>query len=110
MSATIRLQRSVAFGRGTLRARTLLGIFACYCRTVPPAVPESGDLEISSAVRLYALAALDSASGWLQLELEERRMLQISFRRGTPEHLGSDHPELSLLRFLQSREVISAAQ
>ena len=53
----------------------------------PLEMPESGDLAEQSPVRLYAIAALTSASGWLTLELEKGRMLQISFRRGTPEHL-----------------------
>jgi tetratricopeptide (TPR) repeat protein len=74
----------------------------------PLEVPESGDLAELSPVRLYGLAALTNASGWLQLELEGR-MLQISFRRGTPEQLSSDDPELSLLRFLQQRGVVPAA-
>ncbi|HEX4385856.1 MAG TPA: DUF4388 domain-containing protein, partial [Myxococcales bacterium] len=75
----------------------------------PPEVPEQGDLAESSPVRLYALAAVTSASGWLQLEIEKQHMLQISFRRGTPEHLSSDDPELSLLRFLQKRGVLKPA-
>jgi hypothetical protein len=75
----------------------------------PPELPEQGDLSQISAVRLYALAAITSASGWLQLELEKQRMLQISFRRGTPEHLSSDDPELSLTRFLQARGVVQPA-
>ena len=74
----------------------------------PQALPESGDLAQVSPVRLYALAALTSASGWLQLEMEKGRMLQISFRRGTPEHLSTDDPDLSLTRFLQSRGVVPA--
>ena len=35
-------------------------------------------------------------------------MLQISFRRGTPEHLSTDDPEHSLLRFLQACSIVSA--
>jgi hypothetical protein len=75
----------------------------------PPEMPEQGDLTQISALRLYALAAITSASGWLQLELEKQRMLQISFRRGTPEHLSSDDPEQSLTRFLQARGVVQPA-
>jgi hypothetical protein len=75
----------------------------------PPELPEHGDLAQVSPLRLYALAALNSASGWLQLELEKQRMLQISFRRGTPEHLSSDDPDLSLTRFLQARGVVQPA-
>jgi hypothetical protein len=74
-----------------------------------PEVPKQGDLAQLSPIRLYALAAITSASGWLQLELEKQRMLQISFRRGTPEHLSSDDPQLSLLRFLQGRGVVPPA-
>ena len=74
----------------------------------PQQVPESGALEALSPVRLYALAALTSASGTLRLELEKRRSLRISFRRGTPEHLSSDNPDLSLLRFLHNKGLFSA--
>ena len=73
-------------------------------------LPEEGDLSALSPVRLYALAALTSASGWLQLHLESGRMVQLSFRRGVPEHLASDDPELSLLRFLEQRGTITGAQ
>jgi hypothetical protein len=73
----------------------------------PVELPESGDLGEVSPVRLYALAAQTGASGWLQLKLEESRILQISFRRGTPEHLSTDDPDLSLLRFLQQRGLVS---
>jgi len=71
-------------------------------------VPESGDLAELSPARLYALLALTSGSGALQLELDKARMLQISFRRGAPEHLSCDDLELSLLRFLQSKGMIEA--
>lgn len=76
----------------------------------PLEVPLEGDLAQFSPVRLYALCALTSASGWLTLELESGRMLTISFRRGTPEQLSSDDHELSLLRFLQDRQIVSVQQ
>ncbi len=76
----------------------------------PLEVPLEGDLADLSPVRLYALCALTSASGWLTLELESGRMLTISFRRGTPEQLSSDDPELSLLRFFQGKQVITGQQ
>ena len=75
---------------------------------VPDALPESGDTAELSPVRLYALAAVTNASGWLQIELDKGRMLQISFRRGAPEHLSSDDPDLSLARWLQSKGVVPA--
>ena len=78
----------------------------------PPAevvleVPPSGDLSQMSPARLYALAALTSASGTLQIEPENGQPLRIAFRRGNPEHISSVDPELSLIRFLQSRKVIA---
>ena len=76
----------------------------------PLEVPASGDLAETSPARLFAVAAQTNASGRLQFELEKGRMLQISFRRGTPEHLSSDDPELSLLHLLKSRGTISATQ
>jgi hypothetical protein len=73
-------------------------------------VPDEGDLEELPPLRLYALAALSSASGWLQLESPSGTMLQISFRRGSPEHLESDDPELSLLSFLRKQGTVTAPQ
>lgn len=74
----------------------------------PLELPESGDLAQLSPLRLYALAALTSASGLLMMALENGRVLQISFRRGTPEHLGTDDPDLSLARFLEERGLVPA--
>ncbi|MFN2549888.1 MAG: DUF4388 domain-containing protein [Myxococcales bacterium] len=74
----------------------------------PLELPESGSLAEASPVRLYALAALTNATGRLVLELEKGRMLTISFRRGTPEHLGTDDPDQSLVRFLQQRGIVTA--
>ena len=79
----------------------------------PPApleLPASGDLAQLAPARLYALAAFTSATGALQLELEEGRTLRIAFRRGTPEHLVSDDPDLSLIRWLQGRKLVSPEQ
>ena len=75
----------------------------------PLELPESGDLAQLSPLRLYALGALTSASGWLSLQLEKGRELNLSFRRGTPEHLGTDDPDLSLARFLQQRGLLPAS-
>jgi DnaJ-like protein/uncharacterized protein DUF4388 len=73
-------------------------------------LPAEGKLADLSPVRLYALAALPGASGSLELHLESGRRITVSFRRGVPDHLGSDDPELSLLRFLQFRKVVSPEQ
>jgi hypothetical protein len=74
----------------------------------PLELPESGSLDEVSPARLYALAALTNANGWLVLEHEKGKLLTISFRRGTPEHLSTDDPDLSLVRFLQQRGVVPA--
>jgi len=71
---------------------------------------EQGDLADVTPVRLYALAAIAGANGWLELQLESGRMITVSFRRGTPDHVSSDDPELSLLRFLQGRKTLTAEQ
>jgi hypothetical protein len=71
---------------------------------------EHGNLADVSAVRLYALAALGAANGWLELHLESGRMITVSFRRGAPDHLSSDDPDLSLSRFLQARKVVTPEQ
>jgi hypothetical protein len=71
---------------------------------------EHGNLADVSTVRLYALAALAGANGWLELHVESGRMITVSFRRGAPDHLSTDHPELSLSRFLQARKVVTPEQ
>ncbi|MBS2025016.1 MAG: DnaJ domain-containing protein [Deltaproteobacteria bacterium] len=76
----------------------------------PLTLPEEGSLAEVSPVRLYAVAALTNANGWLQFEMESGRMLVLSVRRGAPEHLSSDDPDLSLARFLQKSGTITAAQ
>ncbi|MGZ6124773.1 MAG: DUF4388 domain-containing protein, partial [Myxococcales bacterium] len=81
----------------------------------PPApaqleVPDSGDLSHLSPARLYALAGFTSASGALRFELEKGGTLRIAFRRGTPEQLVCDDPELSLLRFLQAKKLLAPEQ
>jgi hypothetical protein len=71
-------------------------------------VPDSGDLARISPVRLYALTALSGASGGFRFDLEDGKKLQIVFRRGTPEHVASDDPDLGLLRFLQMKGLLAA--
>jgi DnaJ domain len=73
-------------------------------------LPPRGNVSDVSPVRLYALAALAGASGTLEIVLESGRKIAISFRRGTPDHVSSDDPELSFLRFLQVRKTVSAEQ
>ena len=49
-------------------------------------------------------------AGWLQLQAPEGQLLQISFRRGAPEHVSTDDPELGVFRFLVDRKVITPDQ
>jgi len=70
-------------------------------------LPDSGDLAKTSPVRVYALAALASASGALQIEPEGGKSLRIVFRKGTPEHVSSTDPDLSLTRFLQGKGLLT---
>jgi hypothetical protein len=82
----------------------------------PPSGPEKlemqlkGELGEVSPLRLYALAAATGATGRLDLRTDTGKSFSISFRRGAPEHLASDDPELSILRFLQSRKVLDEQQ
>src|SRR5690349_16259315 len=71
-------------------------------------VPESGDLDQLSPAHLYALAAVTSSTGILELQPEKGGPLRIGFRRGTPEHFATDDPDLSLTRFLVSRGALAA--
>ncbi|HET9754547.1 MAG TPA: DnaJ domain-containing protein, partial [Myxococcales bacterium] len=73
----------------------------------PLEVPESGDLAEVSPARLYALSAVTSASGLLELEPEKGGALRIGFRRGVPEHFATDDPDLTLTRFLVSRGALA---
>jgi len=73
-------------------------------------LPPQGMLSDVSAVRLYALAARSGASGALELLLESGRKIAISFRRGTPDHVSTDDPELSFLRFSQVRKTVGPEQ
>src|SRR5438270_670765 len=65
-------------------------------------------IERTAPVRLYALAARTNASGSARLMPEDGRLLQIVFRRGTPEHVSADDPDFSLLCFLQMKGYLQA--
>src|SRR5947207_14063401 len=71
-------------------------------------IRDSVDIVSVSPDRLYALTARSAASGGFRFDLEDGKKLQIVFRRGTPEHVASDDPELGLLRFLQMKGVLEA--
>jgi tetratricopeptide (TPR) repeat protein len=60
-------------------------------------------------VRLYGLAAAGDHNGLLSLHLSDR-VLEIHFRRGSPEHVSSSHPDDALSAFLVSAGLLSAQQ
>src|SRR5918996_1038424 len=61
--------------------------------------PAAGDLSVVSPVRLYYLAASADATGLLTLRMGQHA-LEIHFRKGSPEHVDSTHPEDALGGFL----------
>jgi len=73
-------------------------------------LPASGDLAAISPIRLYALAALNASNGALEISREDGRRVTVNFRRGTPAHLSTDDPDLSLVGFLQAKKVIAPQQ
>jgi hypothetical protein len=73
-------------------------------------LPGAGDLAHVSPIRLYGLAVLNASNGALDFRREDGRRITVSFRRGTPAHLSTDDPDLSLLGFLQSKKLIAPQQ
>lgn len=72
--------------------------------------PGAGDLSALSPLRLYYLAASSDATGLLTLRLAPPRELQIHFRKGNPEYVGSDHPDDALGGFLLRQGLATAEQ
>ncbi len=78
------------------------------------ALPSAGDLARVSPIRLYFLAASGQLTGKLSAHLGDRQ-LEVSFRKGNPEHVGSSHPDDSVAAFvarerLTSPEKLAAAE
>jgi tetratricopeptide (TPR) repeat protein len=71
--------------------------------------PASGDLAVHTPFRLYYLAASSERSGLLTLQLADRQ-IEIHFRKGNPEYVGSSHPEDSLAAFLRAKGMATAEQ
>ncbi len=72
-------------------------------------MPSSGSLSAHSPVRLYYLAAANELTGLLALELSDRT-IEVHFRKGNPEHVGSSHIEDSLPGFLLKQGLATAEQ
>ncbi|HZH04009.1 MAG TPA: DnaJ domain-containing protein, partial [Myxococcaceae bacterium] len=74
----------------------------------PPegALPSSGDLARTSPLHLYYLAAAGNLNGLLSLQLSDRTV-EIHFRKGNPEYVGSSHVEDDAARFLLAQGAVS---
>ncbi len=70
-------------------------------------LPPSGDLAQSPPLALYTQAALSGLSGLLSLELSDRA-IELHFRRGNLEFVGSSHPEDDVGRFLSSQGLVTS--
>ena len=67
----------------------------------------SGTLAVVGPIRLYFLAAAADRTGLLTLTLADR-VIQIHFRKGTPEFVDSNHAEDGLAIFLVRKQLLTA--
>jgi tetratricopeptide (TPR) repeat protein len=74
---------------------------------MPP--PASGSLAETSFLHLYYLAASGNFTGLLTLQLPDRA-LEVHFRKGNPEYVGSSHPEDSVAGFLLKHNLVNPVQ
>lgn len=77
--------------------------------TASGSIPASGDLARSSPLHLYYLAASTDQTGLLVFKLSDRA-IDVHFRKGNPEHVGSTHPEDSVAGFLLSHNLATPDQ
>jgi hypothetical protein len=73
------------------------------------APPPNGDLARTSAVHLYYLAASGDHTGLLTLKLPDRA-IEVHFRKGNPEYVGSSHLEDSVGAFLLNQSLVTPEQ
>jgi len=67
---------------------------------------EEGAIEGGTPFRLYARIAAANGTGWLRLRDDRGHLYEIGFRRGDPEFVRTDDPELSEERYLLARNVV----
>jgi curved DNA-binding protein CbpA len=80
----------------------------------PPAaeaaeVPQSGDLSRITAVKLYSLVAGADRTALVTFKLAERE-IELHFRKGNPEYVGSNHVEDSVASFLLQHDLAKPEQ
>jgi hypothetical protein len=73
----------------------------------PP--PASGDLAQVSPIHLYYLAAAGELTGLLSLALPDRK-IEVHFRKGNPEFVGSSHAEDSISAYLLAKGLATPDQ
>ncbi|MHB8872994.1 MAG: J domain-containing protein [Myxococcaceae bacterium] len=85
-------------------------------KAAPPPVAEAGsqppargELATTSAIHLYYLVASGELTGLLTLDLGDRK-IEVHFRKGNPEFIGSSHPEDSIAAYLLSKGLATPAQ
>lgn len=72
-------------------------------------IPPKGNLQATSPLRLYYLAASSDATGLLTITLQDRTVL-IHFRKGNPEFVDSNHAEDQLSTFLVKNQLATFEQ
>lgn len=72
----------------------------------PGGLDGEGAIQGGTPFRLYARIASSQATGWLRLRDPRGKVYEIGFRKGNPEILRSDVPELSEERYLLAKEVV----
>lgn len=72
-------------------------------------LPEAGSLAQFSPLRLYGLCAASEANALISMQLGDR-VLQLHFRKGSPEFIDSSHIEDSLPAFLLARGLATPQQ
>ena len=80
-----------------------------FIRNEEGKLPASGQLSEVSLLRLYGAAAAAQSTGLLTLKLADRT-IEIHFRKGNPEYVGSSHPEDSVASFLLYRKLVKPDQ
>lgn len=74
----------------------------------PVGLGGEGAIQGGTPFRLYAAHAAREATGWLRLWDARGKCFEIGFRKGNPEFLRTDDPELSQDRFLLAKGLVRA--
>lgn len=75
----------------------------------PAGFEGEGAIQGGAPFRLYAALASREATGWLRLRDERGKRFEIGFRKGNPELLQTDDPELAQDRYLVAKGIVGPA-